>query len=120
MIRGKKRPIRWKSYARSWIAIGMMTMWPVVTVSGVLLWLAPDGRRSGLDELFLGLTKSEWGDIHWWVAVATMIVTMLHVVIDWKALKGALRYLAMVHRQQLKPAPNDSVTPTPTAGGQAS
>lgn len=43
------------------------------------------------------MTKGEWGDIHWWVAVAVavavVLITLLHLVIDYKALKGAARYL---------------------------
>lgn len=88
---------RWKSYTRAWVAITMLTGWPVVVVSGVLLWLADPGKRSGQQELFLGLTKREWADIHWWVSVAVVLITLLHVVIDYKALKGAVRYLVTFH-----------------------
>ena len=95
------RPIKWKSYARAWVAVGLIGAWAIVTVSGVLLWLAPAGMRSGQAELFMGLTKHEWGDIHWWVAVATVAVTMVHMVIDWKALKGALKYMVSVHRDRM-------------------
>lgn len=70
----------------------------MVVISGVLLWIADTGRRSGQQELFLGLTKDEWGDIHWWVAVAVVLITLLHLVIDYKALKGAVRYLVNYHK----------------------
>ncbi|MDA1256921.1 MAG: DUF4405 domain-containing protein [Chloroflexi bacterium] len=95
-VRGPR--FRWKSYARAWIGISMLVGWPIVVVSGVLLWLADPGRQSGQQELFLDLTKSEWGDIHWWVSVAVVLITLVHVVIDFKALKGALRYLVSFHR----------------------
>ena len=65
----------------------------------VLLYRLPHGSpREGFT--LLGLDRHEWGDIHWWVAVATMAVTAMHLVIDWKALKGALRYLVSVHRDR--------------------
>lgn len=95
------RPLKLKSYLRSWVAIGLLVTWFIVAVTGVLLWLAPDGRQSGQIELFMGLTKHEWGDIHWWVAVATVSITTIHLIIDWKALKGAMRYLVSVHREQV-------------------
>jgi len=96
-----RRPVKWKSYVRAWVAVALIATWVIVAVSGVLLWLAPEGQRSGQAELFLGLSKQEWGDIHWWVAVATMVVTAMHLVIDWKALNGALRYLVNVHRDRM-------------------
>ena len=96
-----RRPVKWKSYVRAWVAAALIATWVIVAVSGVLLWLAPEGKHSGQAELFLGLNKQEWGDIHWWVAVATMAVTAMHLVIDWRALNGALRYLVNVHRDRM-------------------
>jgi len=94
------RPVKGKSYLRAWVAITMLVSWPVVTISGFLLWLAPEGQRSGKQELFMGLTKSEWGDIHTWISLAAVVITVAHLVVDWKALKGAIRYLATVHRER--------------------
>ena len=64
------------------------------------LWLAPSGQRAGQQILLLGLTKSEWGDIHFWIGVATVAVTLIHLIIDWKALRGVIRYLTTVHRER--------------------
>ncbi len=50
--------------------------------------------------LLFDLTKSEWGDIHFWVAVAVLIVTLVHIIIDWKALRGVIRYLISIHRER--------------------
>lgn len=36
--------------------------------------------------LFLGLTKRQWGDVHFWVSVAALGVTIAHVIIDRQAL----------------------------------
>ena len=44
------------------------------------------------------LTKSQWGDIHFWIAVATVVVTVVHMIIDWRALRGVIRYLVSTHR----------------------
>ena len=94
----RSRPIKPKVYLRSVIAIILFVVWGLVASSGLLLWLAPTGARSGQQPLLLGLTKSEWGDIHFWFAVATFVVTAIHVIIDWKALRGCVRYLATTHR----------------------
>ena len=46
-----------------------------------------------------GLTKNDWGQIHWWISAAAVGLTLLHIVLDWKAFKGAIRYL--VHARGL-------------------
>jgi len=93
-----RRPIKVKVYARAVVAIMLVTVWSLVALTGLLLWLAPEGRQAGRQLLLLGLTKNEWGDIHFWIAVAVLTVTVVHIIIDWKALRGVVRYLASVHR----------------------
>ena len=94
------RPIKINVYSRAVVAIMLITSWSFLSLTGLLLWLAPSGRRSGQIQLLFGLTKSEWSDIHFWIAVVTVIVTLLHVIIDWRALRGVIRYLTSVHRNQ--------------------
>ena len=95
-----RRPIKVKVYARAVVALMLISAWSLLSLTGLLLWLAPTGRQSGRIELLFGLTKHEWGDVHFWFAVATVVVTLVHVIIDWKALRGVIRYLASVHREQ--------------------
>jgi len=94
-----RRPIRVRIYARAVVAITLIITWGLMAVTGLLLWLAPSGPRSGRELLLLGLTKQEWGDVHFWIAVATVVVTLVHIIIDWKALRGVIRYLTSVHRR---------------------
>ncbi|MFC1908841.1 DUF4405 domain-containing protein [Chloroflexota bacterium] len=93
------RPIKIKVYVRAVVAIMLITVWTLVALTGLLLWLAPSGARSGKQLLLLELTKGEWGDIHFWIAVATFVVTIAHIIIDWKALRGVIRYLTSAHRR---------------------
>jgi hypothetical protein len=76
----------------------LITVWSLVALTGLLLWLAPSGPQSGRQLLLLGLTKGEWGDVHFWIGVATVVVTLTHLIIDWRALRGVIRYLTSVHR----------------------
>ena len=92
------RPIKIKVYARAIVAIVLIIVWVLVALTGLLLWLAPSGQRSGQQLLLMDLTKSEWGDIHFWVSVAALCVTVIHLIIDWRALRGCVRYLTSVHR----------------------
>ena len=96
---GKGRPIKIKIYARAVVALLLITAWSLVALSGLVLWLAPSGSRSGRQLLLLGLTKGEWSDVHFWIAVATFVVTAVHIIIDWKALRGVVRYLTSTHRK---------------------
>jgi len=95
-----RRPVKVKVYLRAVTAILLLIVWALVTFTGILIWAAPSGQRSGQQPLLFDLTKSEWGDIHFWVAVATIAVTLVHVIIDWKALRGVIRYLVSVHRER--------------------
>ena len=82
------------------VAIALIIVWGLTALTGLLLWLAPSGQRAGKQLLLFDLTKSEWGDIHFWVAVAVLIVTLVHIIIDWKALRGVIRYLISIHRER--------------------
>ncbi|MFC1989773.1 DUF4405 domain-containing protein [Chloroflexota bacterium] len=92
------RPIKVKVYTRAVVAITLIVAWTLAAFTGLLLWLAPSGPRSGRQPLLLDLTKSEWGDIHFWVCVAVLIVTLVHIIIDWRALRVVIRYLTSAHR----------------------
>jgi len=96
----RKREIKVKLYARAIIAIMLITSWSLLSLSGLVLWLAPTGRRSGQIELLFGLTKQEWSDVHFWIAIATIIITLAHIIIDWKVFRGIIRYLASPHRKR--------------------
>jgi hypothetical protein len=85
-------------YSRAIIAIMLVTVWGLVAISGLVLYLAPSGQRSGRQLLLLGLTKTEWSNAHFWIAVATFLITVIHIIIDWKAFIGVLRYLMSAHR----------------------
>lgn len=87
-----------KAYARAIVALLLIVTWTTVFATGWLLWLAPRGPRSGKAPLLLELTKHQWGEVHFWIAMAATAVTVLHVAIDFKALKGCLRYLVSTHR----------------------
>ena len=92
------RPIKVKVYARAVVAIILIIVWNLAAFTGLLLWLAPSGHRAGQLPLLLELTKNEWGDVHFWFAVATVVVTLTHIIIDWRALRGVIRYLTSAHR----------------------
>jgi len=96
-----KRKINIKVYGRAVIAIIMLAVWILVGLSGLILWLAPEGPRSGRVPLLFDLTKSDWKEVHLWLAVITIAVTIIHVIVDWKTLRAVIRYMASIHRESI-------------------
>jgi len=92
------RSVKPQAYTRAWVAIMLIVVCSLAAFTGFLLWLAPAGPRSGQLPLLLGLTKSQWGDVHFWISMAALAVALIHVAIDWRALRGCIRYLTSVHR----------------------
>jgi len=94
----ERRPFKIKIYTRAVVAIILITIWTLVALTGLLLWLAPAGSGSGKQILIFEMTKSWWGEAHFWIAVGTFVVTVIHIIIDWKALRSVIKYLVSVHR----------------------
>lgn len=92
------RAINYRTYFRSVVALAMMIIWSLVTISGFLLWSVPHGPRSGAQTLLLNLTKREWGELHVWFSFVAIGVTIAHLVIDWRAFCGCMKYLASAQR----------------------
>jgi len=82
---------------RAVIAMALIALWTVSAVTGFVLYGAPTGPRSGRLVVLL-LTKPEWKDVHFWFSVAASVVTVVHVLVDWRALKACVRFLASAER----------------------
>ncbi len=93
-----RRPRRGQKLSwRAAIGIALIATWGVATFTGILLYVAPTGRRAGQQELLLGLTKETWGDIHWWVSLVAVVITVIHVAVDWKTFRACVRHLTHTH-----------------------
>jgi len=78
---------------RGLVSIGLLLSWAVSALSGFILYLAPEGQRSGRVILLFGLTKSGWMEFHTWISFFALGITLLHVIIDWKILVAVVKYL---------------------------
>lgn len=93
------RPLktRIRIYARAVTDVFLVLLWLPATITGILLWepagFIPEGPGKGERIMLWGLTTSEFGDLHWWLSVAAVAMTLLHILLDWKAFKGAMKYL---------------------------
>ena len=61
------------------------------SVSGFIMWLALPrggglGRGSGSvsEATFWSLSRHNWADLHDWVAVALLVMIVIHLVMHWK------------------------------------
>ncbi len=95
----RRRRAQRQALLRSVVAVSLIVTWAVAAFSGFMLYLAPHGPRSGRISVFL-LTKGEWSDVHFWVSVLAIGVTLVHLTIDWRALKACVRYLVSVNRPE--------------------
>jgi len=93
-----RRSINPKAYTRAVVAIALLVSWSLAAFTGFLLWFAPRGSGAGRLPLLLGLTRHTWGDVHFVMSVIALGITVMHLVIDWRALRGVLHYLISVHR----------------------
>lgn len=97
MVPKRRRRGQTKAYIRAIVAVSLIAVWSVVGLSGFLLYVAPHGPRSGWTILLI-LIKTQWGDVHFWFSVVAIIVTVIHIAVDWRALRGCIRYLTSIER----------------------
>ncbi len=74
--------------------ISLLTSWMflVMTVTGIVLYIVPQGRIAyWVDWRLLGLTKTDWGNIHIATSLLFVIVGIWHIYFNWKAFLGHLR-----------------------------
>ena len=70
--------------------LALLVLGLVETVSGFVLWLAlphgGGGRGSGIDSsnTFGALSRDTWLGLHDWVAIALIVIVVIHVVMHWK------------------------------------
>ena len=58
-------------------------------VSGFIMWLAVPhvgggSKGAGSTATFWSLTRDNWIDLHDWVAVALLVVVIIHIILHWK------------------------------------
>ena len=81
-----------------YMAVIMFLLGLVEAVSGFVLWLAfphggGAGRRGGEELAYWSMSKNTWLDIHDWVAVALVVVLIIHIALHWKWLVRITRQL---------------------------
>ena len=85
---------------RGFISILTFTSFIVMTITGLILYITPQGRIAyWTDWHLIGLTKTQWGNIHTLSSILFIVTGIFHVVYNWKPfvnyildkIKGGLR-----------------------------
>ncbi|MDP2350534.1 MAG: DUF4405 domain-containing protein [Chloroflexota bacterium] len=95
--RSARRP-RAIVYVRAVVVVAMAILVPLILGSGVVHWLAADGRRAGQQLLLFALTKHDWADIHTAIAMGVILIAATHVVVVRAGLVSDIRLLATGQR----------------------
>ena len=77
---------------RSFISLSAFFLFIVLTVSGVTMYLRPEGsiaRWTGWR--LLGLDKKAWEGVHITLALLFAALALVHIVLNWKPLVGHLK-----------------------------
>ncbi|MEA1992919.1 MAG: DUF4405 domain-containing protein [Euryarchaeota archaeon] len=65
-------------------------------ISGIVLWLVlPEGYRGGRGaaELFLGVTRHQWTNIHTVSSLAMAGIIVIHLILHWSWIKSLSKIL---------------------------
>ncbi|TVQ12907.1 MAG: DUF4405 domain-containing protein [Balneolaceae bacterium] len=87
-----------KIYFRGVIGLLMLIIWSAVLTTGILMWLAPHGQGRGSEPFLFNLTRHDWGDLHLYLALTAVVITIIHVVADWKIFVSSLKHMVRSHQ----------------------
>lgn len=76
---------RW--YPRSLTSLSVMAGFLIMSLSGVVAFVNPQGRIAyWTDWSILGLTKEQWGDIHILSSLLFVVAGVIHIYYNWRPL----------------------------------
>ncbi len=64
-------------------ALALLVMLAMIVTGLWLRYVLPPGSRGGHGLSLWGLTRHDWGDVHFWLAVALAALLLLHVALHW-------------------------------------
>lgn len=76
----------WGKSFRILVFILMLAFGLAAMTTGVVLYLWPKGPRAGRIEVF-GYTKDFWIDAHTILAMTSVVLIIVHLVLNWRAVK---------------------------------
>ncbi len=77
---------------RAIVALSLLTTGLFQAISGLILYTAPKGRRTG-DIALYGLEKNLWKEYHFYIGILIMCLVAVHLILNWKMFKNELKSL---------------------------
>lgn len=77
-------------------AVSLLAFLAMVATGFLLRLILPPGSRGGRGLGLWGLTRHEWGDIHFWLAIALIGLLLFHLVLHWSWVWQVVR--GVLHR----------------------
>lgn len=72
-----------KAVQNYWLDVIAFIEFAFLTSTGILIqYSLPE--RSGRGSSVWGLTRHEWGDVHFYIAISLFLTLALHIVLHWK------------------------------------
>jgi len=88
MNKKKSDGIYWRSVISFYIVISFIVM----SISGIILYLAPPGRVAFWSEwTFIALTKEQWQAVHTIFTFIFVFAAVFHIYFNWKVIIGYLK-----------------------------
>lgn len=85
-------------FVRAAVVVTMVVVVPLVATSGIIPWLAADGRRSGQQLLLFAMTKRSWADVHTLVSMLALGLAATHILVVKSGLVSDVRLLVTGRR----------------------
>jgi hypothetical protein len=87
-----ERPRRtsWRARSRPYVTLTLLVVWALVPLTALIAHLA---REDSIRHRGLGGGITAWTEVHWWLGIVAVAVTILHLTINWAIVKGQLARL---------------------------
>lgn len=84
-----------------WIAVAMFALMLGIALIGVLLgFVIPRGEGfSASRKQLWGMGRHDWGNVHLWLAIAFLVVLVVHIVLHWSWIVTTTRNVCRRGRQ---------------------
>jgi hypothetical protein len=80
--------VKWRTIA----SLGTSWMFFIMGITGLILYVVPQGRIAyWVDWRFMGLSKTDWGNIHIVTSILFVLAGGWHIYFNWRAFLGHIR-----------------------------
>jgi hypothetical protein len=95
----------WRNFAIDVVLV--LQVVALATTGAIMKWALPPGSggrgwRGGMGlggpRTLLGMTRHDWGDVHFWIAVGLVVAIGLHLAVHWRWIVCRVRDLHLAGR----------------------